>query len=150
MPRPRSRSTTATSRPEHIDCAQCRARRDLDALLAFLDDDEYAAPDWLANLDRAPARRRSGVRPLRGHLSETTRLPGSSRAIFIPIALPQDDRSIDTGYTSNVLIDMGFVRRNGLKFDPLLGETGGEDTMFFHALYKRGGTLRYAPDGNRP
>ena len=59
--------------------------------------------------------------------------------------IPRHHRTIDTGYTSNVLVDMEFVRLNGLKFDPALGETGGEDTMFFHALHKRGGTLRYAP-----
>ena len=55
-------------------------------------------------------------------------------------------KTIDTGYTSNVLIDMGFVRRKGLAFDPALGETGGEDTMFFHAMHKNGGRLGYAPD----
>jgi len=43
-----------------------------------------------------------------------------------------------------VLIDMAFVRRHGLRFDPELGRTGGEDTMFFHAMYRKGGVLRYA------
>jgi len=52
---------------------------------------------------------------------------------------------IDTGYTSNVLIDMNFVRRHMLQFDPALGRTGGEDTFFFQAMYRRGAVLRYAP-----
>src|SRR4030088_2812769 len=39
---------------------------------------------------------------------------------------------------------MSCVRRHGLRFDPELGRTGGEDTMFFHAMYRKGGVLRYA------
>ena len=113
-------------------------------LLAFLDDDEYAAPDWLANLVAF------------GQGAEV--VFGPCEAIYpndVPYwikagdyhsnRIPRPHRTIDTGYTSNVLVDMEFVRLNGLKFDPALGETGGEDTMFFHALHKRGGTLRYAP-----
>ena len=50
---------------------------------------------------------------------------------------------ITTGYTSNVLIDMVFVRRHGLRFEPELGWTG-EDTLFFHAMYRKGGVLKYA------
>jgi len=52
---------------------------------------------------------------------------------------------ITTGYTSNVLIDMVFVRRHGLRFEPELGCTG-EDTLFFHAMYRKGGVLKYAPN----
>ena len=53
---------------------------------------------------------------------------------------------LNTGYTSNALIDMDLVRRLGLRFDIRLGRSGGEDTMFFHEMYRRGGILRYAPD----
>jgi succinoglycan biosynthesis protein ExoM len=53
---------------------------------------------------------------------------------------------ITTGYTGNVLIDMDFVRRHGLRFEPELGRTGGEDAVFFHAMYRKGGVLKYAPN----
>jgi succinoglycan biosynthesis protein ExoM len=113
-------------------------------LLAFLDDDEYAAPDWLANLIALQQGAEAVFGPCEAIYPDDA--PSWLRTCdFHSNRLPENDRIIDTGYTSNVLIDMGFVRRNGLKFDPLLGETGGEDTMFFHALHKRGGTLRYAP-----
>src|SRR5581483_11677582 len=55
-------------------------------------------------------------------------------------------RPIDTGYTSNVLIDLSFPRKNLLQFDPALGRTGGEDTFFFQAMFRRGAVLKYAPD----
>ena len=55
-------------------------------------------------------------------------------------------RPINTGYTSNVLLDLRFARRHQLRFDPALGRTGGEDTMFFHAMHRAGASLAYAPD----
>jgi succinoglycan biosynthesis protein ExoM len=113
-------------------------------LLAFLDDDEYAAPDWLSNLIAL----RQGAEAVFGacEANYPDDAPSWLRTCdFHSNRLPENGRIIDTGYTSNVLIDMGFVRASGLAFDPLLGETGGEDTLFFHALHKGGGTLRYAP-----
>jgi len=53
---------------------------------------------------------------------------------------------IETGYTGNVLIDMDFVRAHKLWFDERFGQTGGEDTMFFHAMHQIGGRLAYAVD----
>jgi succinoglycan biosynthesis protein ExoM len=110
--------------------------------LAFVDDDEYVSANWLAELVASR---------------------NSANAVFGPCEAIYDDRTPDwikqgdyhsnritetkritTGYTSNVLIDMSFVRRHGLRFDPELGRTGGEDTMFFHAMYRKGGVLRYA------
>jgi succinoglycan biosynthesis protein ExoM len=112
--------------------------------LAFVDDDEYVSANWLAELVASR---------------------NAANAIFGPCEAIYDDRTPDwikqgdyhsnritetkhitTGYTSNVLIDMSFVRRHGLRFDPELGRTGGEDTMFFHAMYRKGGLLKYAPN----
>src|SRR5258708_2706917 len=110
--------------------------------LAFVDDDEYASTNWLAELVAS----RNGA----------TAIFGPCEAIYddgTPDWIQQGDyhsnritesRRFTTGYTSNVLIDMAFVRRHGLRFDPELGRTGGEDTMFFHAMYRKGGVLRYA------
>jgi succinoglycan biosynthesis protein ExoM len=110
--------------------------------LAFVDDDEYVSANWLAELVASR---------------------NAANAVFGPCEAIYDDRTPDwikqgdyhsnritestpitTGYTSNVLIDMAFVRRHGLRFDPQLGRTGGEDTMFFHAMYRKGAVLKYA------
>ncbi len=114
-------------------------------LLAFIDDDEEASPTWLGSLLR--------------RLEET-----GADVVFGPVdAVYQDDaprwmqtaelhsirpvdrpgRGIETGYSCNVLFRRD--RLNGLAFDPELGRSGGEDTMFFHQMRARGAALDYAP-----
>jgi succinoglycan biosynthesis protein ExoM len=112
--------------------------------LAFVDDDEYASANWLAELVASQ--------------NGADAVFGPCNAIYdngAPDWIKHGDyhsnritesKGITTGYTSNVLIDMAFVRRHGLRFDPELGRTGGEDTMFFHAMYRKGGVLKYAPN----
>ena len=111
--------------------------------LAFLDDDEYASKRWLADLIACR--------------NEADAVFGPCEAIYddrISDWIKQGDyhsnritesKRITTGYTSNVLIDMRFVRQHKLRFETALGRTGGEDTMFFHAMYRKGGVLKYAP-----
>jgi succinoglycan biosynthesis protein ExoM len=110
--------------------------------LAFVDDDEYAAANWLAELVASRDGANAIFGPCEAIYSEGT--PNWIRqGDYHSNRVTERDR-ITTGYTSNVLIDMAFVRRHGLRFDPALGRTGGEDTMFFHAMYRKGGVLRYA------
>jgi succinoglycan biosynthesis protein ExoM len=96
--------------------------------LAFLDDDESASPMWLAKLFSA----RSGAQAIFG--------PSEARYDHnVPFWISAGDyhsnrvlgneNPIKTGYTSNALIDMNFVRKFGLRFDLALGRTGGEDTV---------------------
>jgi succinoglycan biosynthesis protein ExoM len=118
----------------------CRTR-----WLAFIDDDETATPCWLGRL--------------MAHRNGAVAIFGPCEAIYDPTApmwirigdyhsnrVFRRNGVIETGYTSNVLIDMKFVRAERLNFDEQLGRTGGEDTMFFHAVYRRGGRLAYAAD----
>ena len=53
---------------------------------------------------------------------------------------------IDTGYSGNALIRLDFVRRHGLRFDPALGRSGGEDLDFFYRLRDAGGRIGFAED----
>ncbi|MBV8765452.1 MAG: glycosyltransferase family 2 protein [Hyphomicrobiales bacterium] len=112
-------------------------------LLAFLDDDEYAPPDWLESLAAFRQGAQAVFGPSEALYPEGT--PSWLRLGDFHSNRLDGHETIDTGYTSNVLIDMEFVRRHRLVFDPSLGESGGEDTMFFRALHRSGGTLRYAP-----
>jgi succinoglycan biosynthesis protein ExoM len=112
--------------------------------LVFVDDDEYASTNWLAELVAS----RDGVNAVFGPCEA---IYGDGTPDWIRQGDYHSNRitergRITTGYTSNVLIDMAFVRRHGLRFDPELGRTGGEDTMFFHAMYRKGGVLKYAPN----
>lgn len=115
--------------------------------LAFIDDDEVAGPGWVINLlERAQATGADAVF-------------GPVRAIYAPDA-PKwlrdgDFHSTDitfvsgkiiTGYSCNVLMKLSSPYYAGLRFAPELGQSGGEDTVFFSSLHRRGGQLDYAPD----
>jgi len=113
--------------------------------IAFIDDDERASSDWLVKLFSARAGAHAVFGPseaLYGH-----DVPSWIRAgDYHSNRVPDKEDPILTGYTSNALIDVEFVRKHGLRFDPALGRTGGEDTIFFYALRWKGGVLRYARD----
>lgn len=114
--------------------------------IAFVDDDERVAGDWLvALLDKAEETGAAAVL-------------GPVYAIYTPDAplwmIKGDFHStlpvlvngtIRTGYTCNVLIRWTepYTR---LRFDEALGRSGGEDTAFFYAMTNSGGTIAYAPD----
>jgi succinoglycan biosynthesis protein ExoM len=113
--------------------------------LAFVDDDETVAADWLERL--------------MAHREGTAAVFGPCEAIYcertpkwIRLGDYHSNRItlrrgvIETGYTSNVLINIDFVRAHKLQFDEALGRTGGEDTMFFNAIRRCGGRLAYAPN----
>jgi succinoglycan biosynthesis protein ExoM len=111
--------------------------------LVFIDDDEYASPDWLAALLAARHGAGAVFGPCQAIYPDGT--PGwIRRGDYHSNRLPFGRPPIDTGYTANVLIDVEFLRRTGLRFDEVLGRTGGEDALFFHAMYRKGAALKYA------
>jgi succinoglycan biosynthesis protein ExoM len=115
--------------------------------LAFIDDDEQAPHGWYGALYGA----------LRASGADAT--VGPVRAIYSDDAPPwlKRARSHDTepevdrhghpvaGHSCNVLIDLGSPAFDGLRFNPERGQTGGEDTAFFHAAMRRGAVLSLAP-----
>jgi succinoglycan biosynthesis protein ExoM len=113
--------------------------------VAFIDDDEHASATWLANLWAARSGANAVFGPCQAIYHESTHfwIKGGD---YHSNRIPEGKRPIKTGYTSNVLLDMRFVRQHSLRFDTALGRTGGEDTIFFHAMYRNGGVLTYAPD----
>ncbi|TKA95008.1 glycosyltransferase [Cereibacter changlensis] len=123
------------------------AERDM-ALLAFLDDDETVAPNWIAAL--WAARLQTGAEavlgPVRAHHAPDA--PGWMREGAIhdtrPVFLPGG--GIKSGYTCNVLLDLAAPAVAGLRFDPARGRSGGEDTAFFEAMLRQGGRLGYAAE----
>jgi succinoglycan biosynthesis protein ExoM len=114
--------------------------------LAFLDDDETADPAWLRTLLACQAEREADV------------VFGAVRAIYGP-GLPswvasadlhstpspvRRDGVIVTGPAGNVLIRR--AKLGDLAFDRDLGRTGGEDTVFFHELGRRGARFAYCAE----
>ena len=114
--------------------------------LAFLDDDEIAQPGWLAAL---LAQARAGA---------CDAVLGPVDAVYPPETpawiLDLDSHStrpvevggvIRKGYAGNAMLRRATVARLGLRFDPALGRSGGEDDRFFYELTDAGGVIVYAP-----
>jgi succinoglycan biosynthesis protein ExoM len=112
--------------------------------LAFLDDDERAAADWLAELLAFSAGCHAVFGPCEAvyaaHAPSWVR-----RGDYHSNRIVRRHGAIETGHTCNALIDAAFVRRHGLRFDVELGRSGGEDTIFFHSMRRCGAALAYAP-----
>lgn len=113
--------------------------------IAFIDDDEIAAPDWLRRLIAA----REGHEVVFGRsraLLDRSSVPAWMRAgRFHDNSIGDRDGAFN-GYTCNVLIDRDFLRANGIRFLESLGRTGGEDTVLFDDVRRAGGRARYVAD----
>lgn len=111
--------------------------------LAFIDDDEWAEPDWIASLYNALQQY-------------------SADAVFGTVTVIYPDSTPDwisngdmfgkdshktgailsKGATSNAMLKAHWVNQpDGFRFDPVFGKSGGEDTDFFHRIFKAGATL---------
>jgi succinoglycan biosynthesis protein ExoM len=111
--------------------------------IAFIDDDEVATPDWLRML--IAARGECEVVFGRSHavIDEASKR-WLRDGHFHHNAIGPRDGALN-GYTCNVLMNRDFLRRHDIRFLEALGQTGGEDTMFFDDVRKAGGRGRYAP-----
>ncbi len=116
-------------------------------LLVFIDDDEFAHPDWLAALVRR--YRETGAAavfgPVQSVYPETAPEWMKEWGVHgTPIT--QDRDQTKPGATCNCLIDMATVRKESMNFDPRMSLTGAEDTLFFTQLLDRGHRLTQAKD----
>jgi len=115
--------------------------------LLFIDDDETAEPGWLSAMAREAAKGDWDVvlGPVEAVYSDAA--PDWMRRGSFHSARPVVRQGrIDTGYSGNALIRLEFVRRHGLRFDPALGRTGGEDLDFFYRLRDVGGRIGFTED----
>ena len=112
--------------------------------VAFIDDDEIAPADWLANLWHV--------------LADNDVIFGPVVACYPPDApnwiVGNDFHSttllpttgmMKTGYAGNVLMRWRHTLWEQERFDLALGTTGGEDTDFFNRLHHLGADLAFSP-----
>lgn len=116
-------------------------------LIAFLDDDEAAAPDWLAQLLAAQTETGADVvfGPIRGRAPDAAEWLKPYLEHFFGRAGPTSTRLIDQPFgCGNSLM----VRRSALPgtapFDVAADQAGGEDDALFAALADRGGRFGWA------
>jgi succinoglycan biosynthesis protein ExoM len=111
-------------------------------LLVFIDDDERPTPHWLARLLAVQARYRSVA--VVGPVVSRYETPPSR---WVAAGGFFDRRRMPTGTpvrvaaTNNLLLDLDWVRRNGLRFDARFGLSGGSDDLFTRQLSARGGLM---------
>lgn len=122
--------------------------------LAMIDDDEIPEPDWIEQLLLAQARSNADV--VQGQVEPVfaNDVPAWIREKgffgWPPKGLNNqppgwmDGQSLGSAATNNVLVRWQPVRQLGLRFDPRLALTGGEDAVFFRRLRKAGLTISYA------
>jgi len=127
--------------------------------VAFVDDDEYVAPDWLARL--AAHQRRVGSHLVGGPV----RLAPDQAVGFLDRVVERGVRrryerkeeknarrhreGSDGGVTiitNNWLGDLAWMREVGLRFDIALRYSGGSDTALYHKAKSLGARTSWCPD----
>lgn len=115
--------------------------------LAFLDDDETAKPDWLAELVTAAQSTGADavLGPVQARYDDSA--PGWMRRGDFHSTFPVwVNGEIRTGYTCNVLLRRSSHLVAACRFSLARGRTGGEDTEFFTRLHESGGRIVFAPE----
>jgi succinoglycan biosynthesis protein ExoM len=114
--------------------------------LAFIDDDETASQDWIAQLIQTAVATAADV--VLGPVKATygSDAPGWMQQGDFHSTFPVwVGGRIITGYTCNVLLRLAAPSLTGRRFNLALGRSGGEDTEFFTHTHRMGGKIAYAP-----
>ncbi len=117
--------------------------------IAFLDDDEVAKPNWLADLIEVQRRTNADVvfGPIEARLPETSAEPRSYFQLFFSRLLEGESRLISEPYgCGNSLLKRETVLKGPTPFNPSTNETGGEDDLLWHDVRSWGGTFAWAKD----
>ncbi len=116
-------------------------------LLVFFDDDQRPSPGWLARLTGAwltwDCAAVAG--PVDSVLPDRVDPWITGSGTFAPVERSSGSRVRGAG-AGNLLLDLRRVRALGLRFDERLGLTGGEDTLFTHALVHAGEEIRWCAE----
>jgi succinoglycan biosynthesis protein ExoM len=117
--------------------------------IAFLDDDQSAAPDWLQSLLACAARYPAAVTfgPVRATLPES----GSQHGAYLTSFFSRPEIGT-TGHTTksfgcgNSLVDMQSIPQDRPVFDARTNETGGEDDLLFGRVRKANGRFAWCQE----
>ena len=114
--------------------------------LVFIDDDELPHPAWLTTL--VGRWRRGGAEFVSGRVVSTFAYPLDpwidAGGFFRRVEF-SDDSAMRSAPTNNLLIDVDFVKRHGLRFDPDFALSGGEDIRLTSQAVAMGARIRAAP-----
>lgn len=116
-------------------------------VLLFIDDDELAAPDWVTGMVAAWRETGAGVVFGPAYAVYPPNAPDWMRDNDFHSNIPtRNGATVETGYSSNVLLDLADPRVRDARFDPSFGRTGGEDVDFFFRLHRDGVLMAITED----
>ncbi|MEL6520628.1 MAG: glycosyltransferase [Pseudomonadota bacterium] len=117
------------------------------SLLLFIDDDEIAEPDWVAKHLEAFEHSKASVVFGPAHAIYPDTAPDWMRENSFHSNIPtRNGDVVETGFSSNVLIDLRDDRVRTERFSPDYGRTGGEDVDYFFRLHRKGVLMDIALD----
>lgn len=114
--------------------------------VAFVDDDEWVEPNWLAAL--LDKQRATGAPIIQGPVrpSYLAEPPQWLTATGVYEVGPfVDGERLNYGATGNVLISRAALAASGARFHDRFNMSGGEDVDFFNQLLRAGQTIVAAP-----
>ena len=118
-----------------------------DDYIAFIDDDEYPEPGWIAALLEVAyatdAAAVSGVVKARFAAAPAWWI---AKGKFFDVSDYSDQELVPFGHTSNALVRLQDARAMGLKFDSRFALTGGEDAWFFQEIRDGKGRTVFSRD----
>jgi len=107
--------------------------------IAFIDDDAFAAPDWLGRLVDSFGDRWCAVGgPQKSIVPSLGRPSLEASKIYAGRKLASGAETWWTA-TNNALADLSEIRKHGIRFDSDFAECGGSDTLFFWQLTRASG-----------
>ncbi len=115
--------------------------------LAFIDDDQFASPQWLSALLEI-----AGAGDVDAVLGPVDAIYDQAAPAWLRRLNSHSTRpvviggKILKGYAGNVLLRRSTLQALSLSFDLTLGRTGGEDDRFFLQMTDRGGRIGFAPE----
>ena len=116
-----------------------------EGFLAFVDDDETVEPSWLRQL--MAVQRQTDANFVQGPVVMSVEKDSDrwwlDTAFFRQNSF-ENLAPLKESWTNNVLIDLGFIDRHGVKFEESMQYDGGTDTLFFQDMVAQGGQGRFA------
>lgn len=113
-------------------------------VLVCIDDDEIPEPGWISELLACRETYDADVVGGVCVVESAADAPLAERLARMRPARPVGPTDEDILH-GNVLIDLGFARRAGIRYSPTLDSSGGEDTLFFRQARQAGARTVWCP-----
>jgi glycosyltransferase involved in cell wall biosynthesis len=111
--------------------------------IVFIDDDEYASPEWLNNLVETIIVNKGdlAVGPVKSVVDSNV---SKYLSCWFHRRDYPDNAKLNFTYTGNLIIRTESLLKHNIWFDNRFNKTGGEDSYFGQQMLKRGATIYWS------